>query len=88
MSFHLDPFFRSRVSVVLESVDYLHLSSNPQLLIFNLYVPSFFFFSRRTFVGHGFFFNRVIFMMPADFTFARVSEVFKFDVLYIVFIIW
>ena len=27
-------------------------------------------------------------MMPADFTFARVSEVFQFNVLYIVFIIW
>ena len=53
------PFFRSRVSVVLESVDYLHLPSYPTCT----FRPSF--FPRRTFVGHGFFFNRVICMMPA-----------------------
>ena len=34
-------FFLSRVSVVLESVDYLHLFSYPQRLIPNLYLPSF-----------------------------------------------
>ena len=67
------PIFRSRVSVVLDSVDYLHLSSFPQLLIFNLYFPSSFFFQDEHLWAMGFFFNRVICLMPADFTFARVQ---------------
>ena len=48
-------FFLSRVSVVLESVDYLHLFSYPQRLIPNLYLPSF--LSKTNICGPCFFFH-------------------------------